>query len=376
MSEVVADGAGGRIGHMCAFDDEINHELWIYDTLIEKWCLKRCTGESGPADIPDGTSGACCILSGAHIYMFGGYNEDGNSDQLYRLNHKTLKWKRLTPPGKSPIACDKSVCWQYNHKIYIFGGYGCVPDIDEKSYQFVFDPKSHWHYKRGWNNQLVCYDIGLNQWEWPKVEGTAPIPRAAHSAAIVGHKVFIFGGRHRELRMNDMYFIDMKRMCWSEELTNNMKNESLIPIGRSWHSFTPLSESQIVLYGGFSQDNRPLSDCWLLDIKSQQWSHIALPFSKPRLWHSAIASPFGEIIVFGGATQNILNLINLRNIKDLYSGDIITLRFVPKSLLRLCLDTSVLNWHSLQKQWKYLPHNIIRLLDLRKQTLLTNSAGS
>ncbi|CAG2184335.1 unnamed protein product, partial [Oppiella nova] len=79
---------------------------------------------------------------------------------------------------------------------------------------------------------------------------------------------------------------------------------------------------------------------------------------------------------FGGAQQNILNFNNLQNTKDLYSGEIITLRFVPKSLLRLCLDASVLNSQSLQKQWKYLPKHIKRLLDLRKQTLLTNSAGS
>ncbi|CAG2175821.1 unnamed protein product [Oppiella nova] len=225
--------------------------------------------------------------------MFGGYNEEGNSNQLYRLNVRTLKWKLLNPSGNRPVACDKSVCWHYNQRIYIFGGYGCIPDTDDYNYQFVFDPKSHWHYKRGWNNQLVYYDIEGDQWVWPHVEGIAPLPRAAHAAAIVSHQVFIFGGRHQGLRMNDIYSIDMRQMSWNEVMAYDT-NESIVPIGRSWHSFTPLSDQQIVLYGGFSQDNRPLSDCWILDIQSMTWISINLPFNKPRLWHSAIASPFGE----------------------------------------------------------------------------------
>ncbi|XP_054169090.1 kelch domain-containing protein 2-like [Oppia nitens] len=400
MSEELVDIAVGRIGHMCAFDYDMclmyvlggyngynkemqtkylsSQELWIYDTLIEKWSMRRCTGEMSTTDIPAGTSGASCIISSHYLYMFGGYTEEGNSNQLFRLNLKNFQWKQLEPLGKRPLACDKSVCWIYDNKMYLFGGYGCVPieTRDERNFDFVYDPKSHWHYPRGWNNQLVYYDLTFNQWVWFKTEGKVPIPRAAHAVAKVGHKVYIFGGRHEELRMNDIYSLDMKQMSWTEVYSFNDNNETSVPIGRSWHSFTPLSDKQIILYGGFSQDNKPLSDCWALDIESMTWSTIDLPFNKPRIWHSSIASSFGEIIIFGGATHNILDLQNLRNIKDLYSGDIIVLRFVPKSLLRLCLDASVMNYHLLHKQWKYLPRNVKHMLELKKNTIQTNSAGS
>ena len=97
--------------------------------------------------------------------------------------------------------------------------------------------------------------------------------------------------------MNDLFSLDLKTMVWSEighQLVNTIESSELVPRGRSWHSFTPLTDEQIVLFGGFTQDNRPMSDCWIFDIRSLTWNAIDLPFEKPRLWHSATLSPFGE----------------------------------------------------------------------------------
>lgn len=36
-----------------------------------------------------------------------------------------------------------------------------------------------------------------------------------------------------------------------------------MPCGRSWHTFSAVSDTMIFLYGGFSQDETPLSkSCW------------------------------------------------------------------------------------------------------------------
>lgn len=34
----------------------------------------------------------------------------------------------------------------------------------------------------------------------------------------------------------------------------------LQPVGRSWHSFTPLTSRQLFLYGGYTNDRRPLGE--------------------------------------------------------------------------------------------------------------------
>lgn len=47
------------------------------------------------------------------------------------------------------------------------------------------------------------------------IQGEMPSARAAHAAAVMKGKVYIFGGRHGMHRMNDMHCLDMETMEWS-----------------------------------------------------------------------------------------------------------------------------------------------------------------
>lgn len=79
------------------------------------------------------------------------------------------------------------------------------------------DRSHQWYYGRGWNNQLVMYDIEKNLWERPKTFGKRPSPRAAMAGFRENDKVYIFGGRLLNTRMNDLYVLDLLSMNWSEE---------------------------------------------------------------------------------------------------------------------------------------------------------------
>lgn len=79
------------------------------------------------------------------------------------------------------------------------------------------DRSHQWYYGRGWNNQLVKYDIQRNLWERPTTVGKRPSPRAAMAGFQEAGKVYIFGGRLLNIRMNDLYVLDMASMSWSEE---------------------------------------------------------------------------------------------------------------------------------------------------------------
>lgn len=305
---------------------------------------KLCTGETSDEDIPIDRSGATGTVINNHLYMFGGYSEEGNLNSLHRLNLHNLKWRHLQPTGNAPLPCDKVVCWQFEEKLYLFAGYGRGPDPAQwrgnLGYQFILDASSHWvslnsvhcaslmfhqlqHYLRGWNNQFVCYDPVSNSWQWPKCSGLAPVARAAHAAAKIGKDVYIFGGRNGRMRMNDMYVLDMSTFVWKQIMANDEDH----PVkGRSWHSLTPLSDHNLLLYGGFSMDSKPLNDCWLFNTHDYTWQQVALPFDKPRLWHSACLSSFGEgrfslssnfcidsllqslfsVLICGGAIANIV----------------------------------------------------------------------
>ena len=79
-------------------------------------------------------------------------------------------------------------------------------------FEFCEDPTTNVGYMRGWSNQLVAYNTSTNAWEWPDTSGPAPSPRAAHSVAIVGDIAYVFGGRHLNTRLNDLYSLNLTTM--------------------------------------------------------------------------------------------------------------------------------------------------------------------
>lgn len=128
-------------------------------------------------------------------------------------------------------------------------------------------------------------------WEWPTSTGTIPTSRAAHAVAPIGRQIYMFGGRNENMRMNDMYSLNMDNFEW-KQLANNDPTRTLQ--GRSWHTLTSIDEQRLFLFGGYSQDDEPMNDCWLYDTTNNIWTPFNYSFAKPRFWHSAILSNYGE----------------------------------------------------------------------------------
>lgn len=348
--------------------DSVSHatdELWVYNCFTEVWERILTKGE-----IPPKNSGSCGVLVEDFLYVFGGYlglngldTVAGNSNHLYRLDLRTMIWEHLHPNGDQPAPCDKLVGWLYSGKLYFFGGFGPVPEFGAP-FQHLIDittEPSGW--PRGWNNQLVVYNPVSNSWEWPRMRGPTPAPRAAHAADISGHKVFVFGGRSGNMRHNDLHCLDMDKMQWSGNLTQPFQ---LSPEGRSWHSFTFVTDTRAVVYGGFSQYNTVLSDCWLLDVTpTARWYQFQYNDCKPRLWHRA-QYVAGELLVVGGHRGNILDPVGRKE----HAEELLVINFTPKSLLKLCLDAVILHTQQLKCQWSSLPAVLQTVLQNRLQQLM------
>lgn len=210
---------------------------------------------------------------------------------------------------------------------------------------------------------MVCYDPSTNEWSFPSYKGQAPCPRAAHAMTQIGSHVYISGGRSGTERLDDLWHLDMTTMCWTQ-LKARQSQPS--PEARSWHSLTAISGYELVAYGGLSNSCEPLKDCWLYNTLRNQWVQVSVP-SEPRLWHTAIFSPLDkEILIYGGGTQNILNY----RLSNVYTNDLITLRFSPKSLLRLALDATVMNVKALNEDLDELPHTLCQLIAERQSARL------
>eukprot|EP00516_Mucochytrium_quahogii_P006902 CAMPEP_0203744342 /NCGR_PEP_ID=MMETSP0098-20131031/449_1 /ASSEMBLY_ACC=CAM_ASM_000208 /TAXON_ID=96639 /ORGANISM=" , Strain NY0313808BC1" /LENGTH=1459 /DNA_ID=CAMNT_0050631839 /DNA_START=263 /DNA_END=4643 /DNA_ORIENTATION=- len=105
--------------------------------------------------------------------------------------------------------------------------------------------------------------------------GTPPCPRFAHSSAMVGKNIVIYGGYVNlvapetgdGMMSGDVFLLDSETLTWS----------CLIPhtpeYGRFSHQAVPLSDTKMLVCGGICTKYRDNS-MTVLDIKSKEWTRI------------------------------------------------------------------------------------------------------
>ncbi|KAJ8308173.1 hypothetical protein KUTeg_013047 [Tegillarca granosa] len=288
-------------------------ELWIYDMQMMKKIAKP---------YPPPLSGCSCCVIDSTMYLFGGHGYAGNTNEMYKLNIKTLTWSKIDVEGPEPRFGIDLITFLYDNGKYV---------------------------------------------EDPNPGGAIPCPRAAHGAARIDSKVYVFGGRFLTERKNDLYSLDLLTLTWNREFTYEAAGEEM-PCGRSWHTFSAISETMIFLYGGFSQDEIPLSDGWILDVSVMKWIKLDhIPNNCPRLWHTACVSPSSDVIIHGGCSNNILD----NTLQTEHCRDVIVFNLQPYSLLRLCLEAVYQYRQSTESEWEYLPEMLSYWLKSKSKILET-----
>ncbi|XP_046648051.1 kelch domain-containing protein 2-like isoform X2 [Daphnia pulicaria] len=338
-------------------------EILLFDPVIAKW-----TTESTKGHIPPANSGACGVVVGDLLFIYGGYFGDpdleGNSNNIYQLNLFTWIWTRLEPDSTrcKPLHRDKLIGWAYNNKVFFFGGFGTPPadgDRNADQYEYVPDRSHQWYMGRGWNNQLIAYNIDGNKWERPETNGQTPSPRAALAGFQCRSRVYVFGGRLQGARLNDLYVLDLMSMSWSE----NLNTGKFFPCGRSWHSFTYIGSSKAILYGGLSAEGEVMGDCWIYDIDRNCWTEMPLKVSDKRLWHQSVKID-SDWIVIGGVRNNIHN-----NQQDgtIYADNLLSVSVTPKTLLRCCVEFIAGYFDNDRLIVSLLPKHLQELIKARSQ---------
>jgi len=422
----VEDHVNKRAGHIAVsfkdkalvwggyMENQVDHdqywssaEVWIYRSLTQTWNSQKTSG-----DIPSKCSGAAATVIDDTMYIVAGFHKvvvsvkslnrnpdsvsqdsDGVSDSsddedddhmvssveisnsIWSLDLNHFIWTKLDPQGIPPLRCDKTACWTYGDKVYLFGGFGPPPASAQQRgklgtlFDFFEDPSTSsgfGSYTRGWSNQLVVYNTVTNHWEWPVCTGKAPSPRAAHSVSVIGDTAYVFGGRHLDTRLNDLHCLDLVTMQWSLVIADS--DASDVPTGRSWQTMTPIPtgkvEGGLLIYGGFDNNLTALGDCWRLDLSQQPntWIRCRHLELGPRLWHSAVEIDGTQVMIIGGLTNNILAP---NYVAKHHANKVLFLRIAPPSLLKLSLEFITKNREMFCKGVEELPLSLKRIVKIR-----------
>ncbi|XP_066528991.1 kelch domain-containing protein 2 [Hoplias malabaricus] len=340
------------------------NEIWTYNLEAGRWKMHLSKG-----DLPSSMSGSCGVCVDGVLYLFGGHHARGNTNLVYRLplRASAFFWEMMKDlKGTAPTCKDKLGCWVYKNRLIYFGGYGYVAQAGHRGI-FELDESSLMgdHAGRGWNNHIHILNLETSSWSQPITKGNAPTPRAAHACATMGNRGYVFGGRYMDHRLNDLYYINMDTWEWSE-----MSVPQHGPIGRSWHSFIPISSDCIFLFGGFTTNRETLSDAWLYCVSTNEWKQFKHNHEKrPRLWHTACLGQDGEVFVFGGCANNLLS-----RQRAAHSNELLIFNVQPKSLLRSCMEVVVQHRQQLEGMWDCLPKHLLHSIIQKIGT--TNPGGS
>jgi N-acetylneuraminic acid mutarotase len=135
----------------------------------------------GPNNMISGTAPyprAFITLSSADskLYIFGGFTNAGDFNDLYQFNTATLEWIDLSgyTTGVTPFARDSHGVTHCAGRLYVFGGF----------------------YGPGCHNDFYSLDIATLAWTnlTDSTNTTRPSDRWGHGFTEVGHRLFVYAG--------------------------------------------------------------------------------------------------------------------------------------------------------------------------------------
>ena len=343
------------------FEPLATRVIWMYNLYTEEWNkhVIPCTNVA-----PKPFHGAVGVVINGAIYTFGGiYTEDSNiRNELWTLSkakRECFTWNFNDTPSKeeSPSSRCGHAGWEYAGKLWTFGGWGPSP----QGYL-----NKHGSFSRSFverNNQLLCYDPTTQKWSNLQCFGTVPSPRANHTCATIKEKVWLFGGRIHEQKMEDFFELTMLSLTWTQF---HFYSGQLRPQARNQCTLTVLTDNQLVLHGEFRKEQN-LSDTWIMDLTSHSWRQYTSGRDHARRGHTGSSGLSSNVIIFGGLNETA-------NTYEVYN-DVFHVTLEPKCLQQLAMQIIYKNQDKLP--WRFLPAKLISLLGFPiKDARSDDSAGS
>ena len=326
--------------------------IWLHDVHTERWrkYIISCRKMAPPA--MEKASGVAIERT---VYMFGGwvYHDRDATNAVWKLTWTPsgcIHWSGglLRKKHKTPSPRYGHTAWQYEGKLWVFGGYGYHPDsylnecgdfMGVLNFNFV-----------GCNNQLLSYNPVSEEWTNLNCLGSVPEPRFECTTTIDKDRVYMFGGRNSSGScFDDLYELRMHSFTWIQIQTDQTR-----PQGQLVCTLNSLFGSQLELHcraNRFKYFNERLNDTWVFDLPSQSWRQYKCTTDDNRWRHTRTKCTDGNIISIGGTSK----------CNPAYNFTF-HIKLGPKTLQQLVMKT--IFKHRTELVWKCLPKKLIAQLGL------------
>lgn len=245
------------------------YDTWMYDLGDNSWTRMY------PPDRPSGRhSHAMAMIHGTDkVLLFGGYAENGLSNETWLYDLSDNLWTDLTPLGGPTAREYHDMAMVYDDdRIVLFGGYlGGV-----------------------YANDTWMFDLSDFAW-YEMAPHDAPSPRKGHEMATVygTDQIILFGGNVSGLDVvDDTWLYDLSLNEWT-----NLDPAGDKPTPRRGHAMASMYETdQILLFGNDHQT-------WVYDFGDNTWiEQNPSEFPSPRYVAHGMASVHFEdkVVLFGG----------------------------------------------------------------------------
>ncbi|KAJ6775540.1 hypothetical protein OIU79_018665 [Salix purpurea] len=231
------------------------------DTMV--WNTLATTGQGpGPRDSHS------AVLVGRQMIVFGGTTGSKKVNDLHILDLGTKEWINPECKGTPPSPRESHTATLIgDDRIMVFGGSG----EGEANYL----------------NDLHVLDLKSMRWTSPEVEGNIPAPRDSHSAVQIGNKLFVYGGDR-----GDRYHGDV-----------DLAVQGSSPGVRAGHASVNIG-TKLYVIGGVGEKHYYI-DVWVLDVSTCSWTQLDISGQQPqgRFSHTAVVTD-SDIVIYGGCRED------------------------------------------------------------------------
>ncbi|XP_037499359.1 kelch domain-containing protein 3 isoform X1 [Rhipicephalus sanguineus] len=326
---VAINGKVYSFGGYCTGEDYNTRkpiDVHVLNTVSLRWALVQT--QSHPDDVPFQRYGHTVMAYGDYAYLWGGRNDDGACNILYRFDTNTLTWSRPKVCGHVPGARDGHSACVMGNRMYVFGGF------EEQADRFSQDV----HY----------LDLDTMLWQYVPTRGQPPQWRDFHSASAIGGRMYVWGGRgdsqgpyhsQSEVYCNRMAYLDTATSCWVHP-----RVEGVPPEGRRSHSAF-VYNGELYIFGGYNGLLLThFGDMHKYDPESSCWSQVKIQREGPCARRRQCCCMVGDRLFLFGGTSPTPNQVARQRMEEFDANDLTlmdhsdlhVLDFAP-TLKTLCL---------------------------------------